>query len=164
MKYVSGRFLYFAFNILFVSTIFFSFQKSTSFLLVTYQYNDGIYFRIFKCHPLTSAASPQTHIKITISSLLNCVPCMLKMCLRPNVPYVLTCSTCQRALSAYVLICQCAMWDYVLTCQHALRAYVSAYQRVMRAYMLMYQLASFDANIFSSPAIVAEVAHTLGKV
>ena len=48
-----------------------------------------------------------------LTSLLNCVPCVLKTCSRANVPYVLTCSrakvpcelTCSHANVLFVLMC-----------------------------------------------------------
>ena len=83
-------------------------------------------------------------IKHKHTSLLNCVPCVLKTCSRANVLYVVTCSralrgyvlTCQRALRAYVQTCQRALRGYVLTCQRALRAYVFTRQRAKLAYVL----------------------------
>ena len=49
-------------------------------------------------------------MKIVFTSLLNCVPCVLKTCSRANVPCVLT---CQRALHAYVLTCKRAILNNV---------------------------------------------------
>ena len=68
-------------------------------------------------------------------SLLNCVPRVLKTCSRSNLPCVLTCSRAN-------VPCERALLAYVLTCQRAI----------------------FDATIFSSPAIAAEVVYTVGKV
>ena len=70
-----------------------------------------------------------TNQLLSITSLLNYVPCVLKTCSRANVPCVLTClrahvPTCQRALRAYVLKYQRALRVYVLTCQRALRNHV----------------------------------------
>ena len=61
--------------------------------------------------------------KLVLQILLNCVLCMLKMCLHVSVPCVHTCShanvscmvTCSRTNVLQVLRC--------LTCQHALCAY-----------------------------------------
>ena len=73
------------------------------------------------------------------SSLLNCVPFVLKTCSRANVPCVLTCS---RANVLFVVTCSRANVPCVLTCRHA----------------------SIDVTIFSFAAIVADVAHTVDKV
>ena len=81
-----------------------------------------------------------------MSSLLNCVPCVLKTCSRANVPCVLTCSranmlcvlkcsranvscvlACQRVLGAYVVTCQCALRAYVLMCKRAILNNVNSY-------------------------------------
>ena len=89
-------------------------------------------------------------------SLLNCVPCVLKVYSRANMPYVLmwsrvkmpcvlTCSraymlcmlTCSCANVPCVLTCSCANVPCVLTCQRALHAYVLTCERVLRAYVLM---------------------------
>ena len=75
-------------------------------------------------------------------SLLNCVPCVVKMCQRALRVYVLTCLTFLRAHVPCVLMCQRALRAFVLTCQRA----------------------SFDVIIFSFATIVAEVAHTVDKV
>ena len=65
-------------------------------------------------------------------SLINCVPCVPKMCSRANLPYVLTSSRANVpcVLTCYVptcLVCLCAnvlCVLCVLTCERALRAYV----------------------------------------
>ena len=79
--------------------------------------------------------------RVINTSLLNCVPCVLKLCSCANVPCVLTCSRanvscelkCQRVLRAHVptcLACLRANVSCVLTCQRALRAQVLMCQRV----------------------------------
>ena len=74
-----------------------------------------------------------------LTSLLNCVPCVLKTCSLANVPYVLTCSranvpcvlTCSHANVPCVLTCSRANVLYVLTCQCALRVYVLICKRII---------------------------------
>ena len=69
-------------------------------------------------------------------SLLNCMPWVLKTCLRASIPCVLTCS---RDLRAYVLACLRALRTYVLTCQRVFRAYMLTFQRALHAYVLTCQ-------------------------
>ena len=71
-----------------------------------------------------------------LMSLLNCVPCVLKACSRPNVLCVLMCLAC---LGAHVPTCLACLRANVPTCLvylRALRAYVLTCQRVLRAYVL----------------------------
>ena len=78
-------------------------------------------------------------VSLLFWSLLICVPCVLKMCSRDNVPRVLTCSranvpcllTCQRILRAYVLTWQRSLRAYVLTCQRRLRAHMLTCQHLL---------------------------------
>ena len=64
--------------------------------------------------------------------------------------------TCQRALRTYVPMCLACLCAHVLTCLPCSRANVLC--------VLTSQCASFDVTIFSSAAIVAEVAHTVDKI
>ena len=97
------------------------------------------------------------------SSLLNCVPRVLKTCSRVNVSCVLTCLACLRANVPFVLMysrvnvpcvltwsranapcvltCRRALRAYVLMCQQTLRAYVLTWQRALHAYVLTCQRA-----------------------
>ena len=71
-----------------------------------------------------------------LMSLLNCKPCVLKACSRPNVLCVLMCLAC---LGAHVPTCLACLRANVPTCLvylRALRAYVLTCQRVLRAYVL----------------------------
>ena len=100
-----------------------------------------------------------------LTSLLNCVPCVLKPCShtdvlcvlmrsRANVPYTRTCSlanvpcalvcslsnvpcvlTYSRGNVSFVLACQGALCPYVLTCKVASRALALTGQRASSAYL-----------------------------
>ena len=63
---------------------------------------------IFPCNAMVCSI-----IAINVSSLLNCVPRVLKKCSRANVPCLLTCS---RANMSCVLTCSRPNVPYVLTC------------------------------------------------
>ena len=71
--------------------------------------------------------SPQL---VPMSSLLNCVPFVLKTCSHDNMPCVLTCPP---AMRAYVLTYQRALRAYMLTCQRVLRAHVPTRLAYLRA-------------------------------
>ena len=86
-------------------------DKNTVSLQIAYKKITELYVMTLIC--LQSLA---LSLKILLSrsmssqSLLNCVPCVLKMCPRANLPYVLTCltclhATCQHVLCAYVPMC-----------------------------------------------------------
>ena len=62
------------------------------------------------------------------ASLLNCVPCVLKMCLHANV---LCAFTCSRANVSCVLMYQCAFRASVITCQPGLLAHVATCQHAL---------------------------------
>ena len=93
-------------------------------------------------------------ILINMTSLLNCVPCVVKTCLRANVPYVLTCSrayllcvlTCSRANVPCVLTSSLANVPCVLTCSRSNTPCVLKHSRArtMRAYLLTCQCALCD--------------------
>ena len=82
-------------------------------------------------------------ILINMTSLLNCVPCVVKTCSRANVPYVLTCS---RAYVLCVLTCLRANVPCVLTCSHANTSCVLTHSRArtMRAHLLTCQCTLCD--------------------
>ena len=106
-------------------------DKNTVSLQITYKKITELYVMTLIC--LQSLA---LSLKILLSrsmssqSLLNCVPCVLKMCSRANLPYVLRCSRANVPCvhTCYVptcLVCLCANVPCVLcvlTCQRALRA------------------------------------------
>ena len=77
---------------------------------------------IFPCNAMVCSI-----IAINVSSLLNCVPRVLKKCSRVNVPCVPTCSranmscvlTCSRPNVPFVLTCSRPNVPYVLTCSRA---------------------------------------------
>ena len=121
-------------------------------------------------------------IKHKHTSLLNCVPCVLKTCSRANVPYVVTCSranvpcvvtcsranvpcvlTCSRANVPNLLTCSRANVSCVLRCSRANKPCVLTCQCALPAYVITCQHDSFDATIFSFTTIVAEVVHTVDK-
>ena len=62
-----------------------------------------------------------TIITVIKKSLLNCVPCVPKMCSHANVPCVLMCS---RDLLAYVLMCLRVFLAHVATSLACLHAHV----------------------------------------
>ena len=64
-------------------------------------------------------------------SLLNCAPCVLKTCLRANVPYVLTYSHANVPHVLMCLACSCANVPCVLMCSYALHT------RALCTYMLV---------------------------
>ena len=100
-----------------------------------------------------------------LTSLLNCVPCVLKtcshadvlcvlMCSHASAPYTRTCSlanvpcalawslsnvpcvlTCSRGNVSFVLACQDALCPYVLTCKVASRALALTGQCTRSAYL-----------------------------
>ena len=62
-----------------------------------------------------------------VRSLLNCVPSVLKTCLRANVPCVL--KTCSAAYVLCVIVCSCANVPCVLACSRAYVLCVLTYSR-----------------------------------
>ena len=77
------------------------------------------------------------------SSLLNCMPRVLKTCSCANVSCVLTYSranipcvfTCQRVLRADVITCQHVLHAYMLTCLACWRAHMPTCLACLRAHM-----------------------------
>ena len=102
-----------------------------------------------------------------MTSLLNCVPCVVKTCSRANVPYVLTCSrayvlcvlTCSRANVPCVLTCSLANVPCVLTCSRANTPCVLTHSRArtMRAYLLTCQCVLCDYVLKCQHPLSAEV-------
>ena len=101
-----------------------------------------------------------------LMSLLNCVPCVLKACSRPNVLCVLMClaclgahvPTCLASLRANLPTCLSALRAYVLSCQRALRAYVLTCQRALCTYVLCVltcSRVSVSCVLMCSPANVS---------
>ena len=132
--------------------------------------------------PLMYQISRISHRECSIKkgSLLNCVPCVLKMCSRANVPCVLMWSranvpcvlsahvpACLVWLRAHVptwLACSRANVPCLLMCSHVNVLCLLTSSRANFPCVHTCQRASFDVTIFSFAAIVAEITHTVDKL
>ena len=120
-----------------LSQRFFFFQKSTSFLLVTYQYNDGIYFRIFKCHSnkrrFTSNSYQNNHLESAKLCALHAKNVLTSQCaLRA---YVLNMPTCLECLCAHMPMCYVGLRAHVPTCLACLRVRVPTCHACLHAHV-----------------------------